>query len=82
MRNKQLHKSIEILLSTGIMAFIMSGTISAYRLGISPEMVSSWLSVYPVAWGFAIPAVIATRTMVTMLMRSLIKIITPKGLIC
>ncbi|MBS0286098.1 MAG: DUF2798 domain-containing protein [Proteobacteria bacterium] len=75
MKHVQVQKSLETLLSTGIMAFIMSGAISAFRGGFSAEMLASWFSVFPVAWMFAIPAILTTRKLVSMIMQRLVKTI-------
>ncbi len=77
MRSEQLHKSIEIILSTGIMAFIMSGAISAFRLGFTLEMFQSWMSVFPMAWCFAIPAIILTLKIVSLIMKGVTGILDP-----
>ncbi|MGE3319440.1 MAG: DUF2798 domain-containing protein [Candidatus Berkiella sp.] len=69
MKNVNLHKMIELILTTGMMAFIMSGAISAFKLGFTLEMLSSWLSTYPFSWLFAIPSILLTKKLVSMVMK-------------
>lgn len=67
-------KSIELVLTTGIMAFIMSGAISAFKLGFTLEMLSSWSSAYPFSWALAIPAILMTKKIVSTIMTQVVKL--------
>ncbi len=68
MKRVYLHKMSEVILSTGIMAFIMSGAMSAFNMGLSMQMLSSWASTYPFSWLLAIPSILFTKKVVSMIM--------------
>ena len=61
---------IELLLSTAIMSFIMSGTMLSFNFGFTSEMLERWFVVYPIAWMVAIPGILLTRKLVGLIMRT------------
>src|SRR5579871_3037424 len=56
---------LELLMTTGLMAMIMSGVMLSYHFGfLTPEMMGRWVKVYPLAWMVAIPGIFISRTIV------------------
>lgn len=64
MKLVQLHTVVELLLTTLLMSFMMSGMILLTKMGFSSEMLSAWIKTFPVAWLYSIPAIMITKKIV------------------